>query len=170
MASIALLSVLGEGSLTCGSLWGFYVLHPLLKGLFFLFFLTLVEGLGQRMSHLVKALWDKMWFLNMGYTNKIWFDLIWFDQCLPVTCKILHSFTSVLLCVFFVCQQTARHWQAKAMVDGCDVKKMTLDISQVKKIWRDIYTFLSLWFLFNLCVMISFYSGQNVLVLLYCHD
>ena len=24
------------------------------------------------MSHLVKALWDKLWFVNMGYTNKIW--------------------------------------------------------------------------------------------------
>ena len=34
-ASIALLSVLGEGSLTCGSLWGFYILFTLLKVLFF---------------------------------------------------------------------------------------------------------------------------------------
>ena len=24
------------------------------------------------MSHLVKALWDELWFVNMGYTNKIW--------------------------------------------------------------------------------------------------
>ena len=24
------------------------------------------------MSHLVKALWDQLWFVNMGYTNKIW--------------------------------------------------------------------------------------------------
>ena len=28
--------------------------------------------IGQRMSHLVKALWDELWFVNMGYTNKIW--------------------------------------------------------------------------------------------------
>ena len=24
------------------------------------------------MSHHVKALWDKLWFVNMGYTNKVW--------------------------------------------------------------------------------------------------
>ena len=24
------------------------------------------------MSHLVKALWDELWFVNIGYTNKIW--------------------------------------------------------------------------------------------------
>ena len=24
------------------------------------------------MSHLVEALWDELWFVNMGYTNKIW--------------------------------------------------------------------------------------------------
>ena len=28
------------------------------------------------MSHLVKALWDKLWFVNMGHTNKIWLNLI----------------------------------------------------------------------------------------------
>ena len=28
--------------------------------------------IGQRMSHLVKALWDKLWFVNMGCTNNIW--------------------------------------------------------------------------------------------------
>ena len=38
----------------------------------FCFFLTLVEGYGQRMSHLFKALWDKLWFVNIGYTNLIW--------------------------------------------------------------------------------------------------
>ena len=36
------------------------------------FFLTLVDGEGQRMSHPVKALWDKLWFVTMGYTIKIW--------------------------------------------------------------------------------------------------
>ena len=41
VASIALLSVLGEGSLTCGSLWGFCVLFTLLK-VFCFFFLVLV--------------------------------------------------------------------------------------------------------------------------------
>ena len=24
------------------------------------------------MSHLVEALWDELWFVNMGYTTKIW--------------------------------------------------------------------------------------------------
>ena len=28
-------------------------------------------GLGQRISHLVKALWGKLWFVNVGYTNTI---------------------------------------------------------------------------------------------------
>ena len=43
LTSTALLSVLGEGSLTCGSLWGFYVIFTLFK-VFLVFFLTLVEG------------------------------------------------------------------------------------------------------------------------------
>ena len=34
------------------------------------------------MSHLLKALWDKLWFVNMGYTNKIW--LIDWYSCQPV--------------------------------------------------------------------------------------
>ena len=29
---------------------------------------------GQRTSHLVKAPWDKLWFVNMGYTNLIWLN------------------------------------------------------------------------------------------------
>ena len=43
LTSTALLSVLGEGSLTCGSLWGFYVIFTLFK-VFLVIFLTLVEG------------------------------------------------------------------------------------------------------------------------------
>ena len=38
---------------------------------------------GQRMSHLVKALWDKLWFVNMGYTNEIWL-IDWLKECVSL--------------------------------------------------------------------------------------
>ena len=52
------------------------------------------------MSHLVKALWDKLWFVNMGYTNKIW--LIDWPRapfclrfsCTPSVCSALSTLTS----------------------------------------------------------------------------
>ena len=34
------------------------------------------------MSHLVKALWDELWFVNMGYTNKIWL-IDWLSPQIP---------------------------------------------------------------------------------------
>ena len=63
------------------------------------------------MSHLVKALWDELWFVNMGYTNKIglidW--LIDWGFSLEV-----HMFVAgLLLCVwgsrFFTEQQRMTH-------------------------------------------------------------
>ena len=48
------------------------------------------------MSHLVKALWDELWFVNMGYKNKIWLidwliemlDILWshFSCILTLMC------------------------------------------------------------------------------------
>ena len=40
------------------------------------------------MSHLVKALWDELWFVNMGYTNKIWL----IDDWLMITKEPLNQF------------------------------------------------------------------------------
>ena len=48
----------------------------LLKGFFSSFSLLLLRVKG--MSHLVKALWDELWFVNMGYTNKIWLIILTF--------------------------------------------------------------------------------------------
>ena len=54
LTSIALLSVLGERSLPCGSLWGFYFLFTLLKGFFSSLSLLLLRVKGRWCHTLLK--------------------------------------------------------------------------------------------------------------------
>ena len=81
LSSIACLSVLEEGSLHCGSSWGFF------RCCFFYqhvkFFLARIEGLRtEDVVHCTdcKAHWGKV-IVILDYINKI--DLIWFKRALP---------------------------------------------------------------------------------------
>ena len=69
-ASIARLSVLGEGSLLCCSPWGFSHFFPLTVGFLWKFILVRCEG--QRTEGVVLSYWYSVTFVTLGYISKHW--------------------------------------------------------------------------------------------------
>ena len=83
--SIAPLSVLGEGSVTCASLRGFWVFY-FGKSFCVVVFPHFCWELRTEEVTSCQTLRGKLWFVNMGYTNTFWMIVLlidWYQTNLP---------------------------------------------------------------------------------------